>query len=186
MDVRPMPLAVLMRTVLLGTAKCVYVLGPDDPDERQLRLLRMANVDLQDRIRALEAATTLNINDPGADYTPQLKSRRVAQCQVAAELAKRGQKEGSGIGETALLKEAATTVVLRNPAETYVPNLTMMLWNDMSGASHARAWHREAFHDIYTAGYRTLQLLIPAHAFLDTAWRLWHQRRGASGGPYDS
>lgn len=185
MDVRPMPLAVLMRTVLLGTAKCVYVLGPDDPDERQLRLLRVANVDLKDAIRGLNAATALNAGDAGTDHAPHLASREVAQRQVAAELAKRGQKEGSSIGETDLLKEAAKTVTLRNPTETNISDLAMMLWNDMSGATHARAWHREAFHDTYTAGYRTLQLLIPAHAFLDAAWRLWHQRRGASGGPYD-
>ncbi|MBO1756871.1 hypothetical protein [Allobranchiibius sp. CTAmp26] len=62
-DVRPMPLAVLMRTVLIGAAKSIYVLAPDDSSERQLRLLRVADVDLTDEVRSLTAAASLTGSD---------------------------------------------------------------------------------------------------------------------------
>lgn len=84
-----------------------------------------------------------------------------------------------------ILEVAAATVLHHHPDMLYAHELTTMLWNDMSGASHARSWHRDSFHDTYTAHNRTLQLLIPAGAFLDTAWCLWHQRRGAPGSAYD-
>ncbi|MBO1755051.1 hypothetical protein [Allobranchiibius sp. CTAmp26] len=160
------------------------MLAPDDASERQLRLLRAANVDLTDEVRSRTAATALNAADPGADYSKPLASNTTAQQQVAAELVARGQKEKMSAGETAVLEAAAEVVVAQYPQQSYLPDLTKLLWNDMSGGSHARAWHREAFHDTYTAGYRALQLLIPAHAFLDTAWRLWHRRRGGTGDPY--
>ena len=181
----PVPVAVLMRAVLLGSAKCLYVLGPDETAARQVRLLRLANVELQDEIRGLQAATVLNAADPEADYSARLQECSNAQQQVRGELIRRGYTEGSAVNETELL-EAAEEILLKLPTNAHMPKLTKMLWSELSGVSHARAWHRDSFDNVYSADYRTLQLLVPARAYLNTAWELWHQRRGAPGGPYEA
>lgn len=173
------PQSSLGRVSLLGAARALFVLRPDDPKERQIRSARLANQESKDAQRMLDTWGTQVDMDPVFLSDLEDQTRKLAD--AAAELLAEASLRATGsINEVSMLKKVVEeTEGFPIDAEAQA----LALWNRLSGVSHARSW-------IWSTPYGTNPRFdflgtwtIPT-ALMTEAWRLWNLRRGDSTIPH--
>jgi len=166
----------LARTTMLGAAKALYLLEPDDAETRIIRALLLLRTEAQDVHRLVK-----NWEDATPPMVDTLTSalRQEADSLTAKtqeELVRLGRKPDSKISEIELLTAAAAHLEDRlNDPQTRIGEL----WNVGSGNAHARSWSWDTgLEDDVPANQVVRVWRIPLD-LLDTAWDLWNVRRGA-------
>ena len=132
----PVVLQTLLRTALLGSSRIVYMLGPDDPDERlQNTLVAMAQ-EGSSIVRAYEAFAKFEVLKhlvPPPEVVSKQKSRQA----------------GIGIkrapGEAAVLREMAEVVAQKMESrggehDESLADHVAWLFNTLSGVAHGFGW----------------------------------------------
>lgn len=171
--------AALARIVLLGAARTIYLLAPDEEPTRTLRFLEVANGECDDYIKALHAEYELDPKlHPLAASLNDVSARKT---KIEDELAHRGYNRGRGVKEVVVLTTAAEHVkhlgVTDGKHQAPFPELVSLLWNDTSAVSHARGWHWDGPRASSPAD-REVRLLVPSGSLLACAWELWQDRAG--------
>ncbi|GAA1739161.1 hypothetical protein GCM10009809_38240 [Isoptericola hypogeus] len=169
------PFLTLARTTMIGAARTLYLLEPDEPDQRcihALRLLRTESKDVDRLIGVWEA-------EVGRPANPDL--RKLAddlRTETENALIQMGENPRSEMADAALLSHAAKRL-------SHLPGdplaRLMELWNFSSGNAHARTWTwdmgLERGKDY--AGQFARVWSLPMY-LMDEAWELWNERRGAT------
>jgi hypothetical protein len=130
----PRPHASLARVSLLGAARAVFILSPDDSRERAVRAARLANAEAQDARRMIDNWSSQAGPEDllgGLEHQAQDLAQEAARILIAAD-----QNGGSKIDETSLLREAVAALSVSPPdGEEQI----LTLWNRISGVAHARS-----------------------------------------------
>lgn len=168
----------LARTALLGAAKAIYLLAPDDPYERRIRAARLANSEAADAQRMIQNWSAQDSPD-GSLGDLILQSQNLA-AEAAQILADAGINSGSKISETELLK---VVVLALSDKPDDAEEQVLTLWNRLSGIAHARSWTWSIPSGLVPREDFVGTWFIPV-TFLGEAWRLWNSRRGSSSTPH--
>ncbi|WP_206797021.1 hypothetical protein [Amycolatopsis sp. MtRt-6] len=176
----------LLRAALENAATAVFMLGPDDSQERIFRALRIAWSDVVDQHNLLD-----NVNQPPrkslAAHKTELQNLAKAQGMTKADVAK--------IAARAL---SYSMIVKTAGAEAFgdkVGPLALTIWMVNSGSAHGKQWEAitkidranlVATDDVtvsqgqVTAGSTQLRLsAVMARRMIERAWALYDQRRAA-------
>lgn len=166
------PFVVVGRAALLGMARSVYLLHPDDANERRKRALTLMTAEARYQLAAVETFAPLFAGDTTAQAVQQQAvlgaQETVTRNEDALESA--GEKRGRSISDTELVTQVASLLDTggNNPALG-----VRSFWQEASGAAHAMSWH-------WTEGnpVRTLyEVLTPTVEIGKIAWCLWEDRR---------
>ncbi len=166
------PYLSLARATLLGAARALYVLEPDDAHEREVRTLRLLRTEAQDVLYVVEDAET------ATGVTAETKEDRkaaedlLAECEAA--LKARNEKSWK-IRETEMLKAVAP---LMPPGSKDPLRSVMTVWRWGSGTAHARAWTWETDFEDEPSKVQFLVIWSNAMGLMEAAWDLWCKRRG--------
>ncbi|WP_068200537.1 hypothetical protein [Isoptericola dokdonensis] len=158
------------RTTLVGAAKALYVLDPDDADERRVRALRLLRAESADVHRLIKVW-----QGEGALDQELSKAADELQQDSEAALVSMQQKPGSQISESALL-EAVAHHLDGGPANPLAR--VQELWNTTSGIAHARTWAWDTGLEDSTGAEQVVRIWILPIDLMYSAWELWNQRRG--------
>lgn len=174
------PNASLARAALLGSAKAIYLLTPDDPDERVVRAARLANQEADDAKRMIQNWSAQD--SPAGTLGDLVEQSQSLAAEAAQILTNAGVNGGSKINETELLKAAVAALPTR-PQDGELQVLT--LWNRLSGVAHSRAWTWSVPTGVAPREDFVGTWFLPV-VLLTEAWRLWNLRRGNSSTPHSA
>lgn len=169
------PQASLARVTFLGAARALYILMPDDPNERGIRAAKLANQEANDAQRMLNAWQSQT------DAHPQFLGDLHEQTQEVADFAAQilvnaGLRERSTIDETSMIKEVVSQL---SDVPIDAEEQVLALWNRLSGVSHARSWTWSMPTGEVPQSDFVHTWSIPIH-LLSKAWELWNLRRDGS------
>lgn len=173
--VRTKPYYTLARTVTLGAAKAIYVLEPDDREERRIRALRLLLKDDEDGLAlARDIKREIGENaDPDFVAGFEETERRIAA--LHAELVSQGAvKKDHYITETRLLQRCAHYLGATPNPEASISNA----WRVGSGFAHARSWAWDTGIEDEPAVVQFVVIWSTPVQLMNVAWRLWDKRRG--------
>jgi len=170
----------LARAALLGAAKAIYLLSPDDPGERVVRAARLANTEAADAERMIQNWGAQD--NPVGTLGNLVEQSQDLATEAARILMSAGVNGGSKINETELLKAAVAALPVA-PFDSEVQALT--LWNRLSGVAHSRAWTWSVPTGVVPREDFVETWYLPV-VLLAEAWRLWNLRRGASSTPHSA
>lgn len=168
------PFAAMSRVALLGAAKCVYLMEPNDPAVRHRRFLQLVNDEVHSINLMVDDVTEgLDTSSEFAEIRSYMVTLRVIgrELSTAAGLT----KETRRLRETALLEEVSHVLdVFGAPSRMAV----MDTWRYTSGIAHAQAWHWDLFPQGETPPDVQLNRLILASGRMtQRAWDFWNLRR---------
>lgn len=171
------PQSSLARATLLGAARAIYLLAPDDAKERAIRAARLANAESEDAARMIK-----NVNsqlDPD-EFIGNLEKYSSEIATAATRVLKSsGENPKSKISETELICSAIREMP-QAPPDSIEQALT--LWNRASGVAHARSWIWDLSGGIVPRNDFIGTWHIPV-VMLCRAWHLWNLRRGEPSFP---
>ena len=176
-QIRAKPHLSLARTCLLGAARALYVLEPDDLLDREVRTLELIREEAKN---VIDVTTGLSADGTGPYSGIDQEALDLAhdferECEAA--LIVRGKKPGRVIKETMLLENVAHLT----PPSKNDPRMTLLfLWRLSSGAAHARSWSWDLDLEDLPTETRFLITWSTPMALMDAAWELWCQRRGST------
>lgn len=170
------PFLTLARTTMIGAARTLYLLEPDEPDQRRIHALRLLRTESKD-IHRLLGVWEDEVGRPADPDLRQFADDLKAETERA--LVEMGESPRSEMADAALLSHAAERLS-HLPIDPLAR--VMELWNLSSGNAHARTWlwdmGLEDGKDY--AGQFAWVWSLPMY-LMDEAWELWNARRGASG-----
>lgn len=172
------PFLTLARTTMIGAAKVLYLLEPDDSEERRIRALRLLRTESKDVTRLIKVWE----NETTVPVDPEL--RLVAdelQAESEAALVQMGEKAGSEMGDAALLMAVAPHLS-DGPANPLAR--VMESWNLSSGNAHARSWAWDVGLEDDAPVNQFVRVWILPVDLMDHAWELWNLRRAAQQGAH--
>ncbi|WP_157621777.1 hypothetical protein [Serinicoccus hydrothermalis] len=167
------PYLSLARATLLGSARALYVLEPEKLQDREVRTLRLLRSEANDVLNVVRDA------EESAGVTRDTEMARteaeqfVSDCEAA--LQSHGQKAGSSIKETEMLKLVAP---LMPPGSKDPLHSVMTLWRMGSGTAHARTWTWDTDFEEQASEVQFLVMWSNVMGLMEAAWDLWCQRRG--------
>ncbi|MGN2642236.1 hypothetical protein ACTD5D_39935 [Nocardia takedensis] len=134
----PLAHATLCRTALVGAAQTVWLLAPDDRDER-LRRHRVIVAEMQKRhlqyLTELQALTT-DAPHEGTDRVADHVALRIRE--MSDKRAARGEK--GGLDTTTMIREAALAAFAAHPDPEDLARQAVLVWRSGSGAAHGFYW----------------------------------------------
>ncbi|MBD8021006.1 hypothetical protein [Brevibacterium gallinarum] len=167
------PQASLARATLLGAARAIFVLQPDSARERISRAAKLANNEVKDARRMLDAWSDRTAMVPGLLDSLDKHTSELAE-SAGRILVREGLKERTSVNESDMFRVVAPQ--LPGDPDQSVTRV-FELWNRASGVAHARSWtwntpygidHQFDFIDTWSV---PVELLVEA-------WKLWNLRRG--------
>lgn len=171
------PQTTLARTTMLGAARALYLLRPEQKAERLIRAAELANDEADDAQRLLDRQSA---EFSGVLYSELTEQTTTLRSEAAAVLRSAGKNEKRKKKENALLTDVAHEL---EDASDDDENDVLSFWNHASGVSHARSW-------VWSMDSGRLH---PAETFLHTwsipcrllveAWSLWNRGRGSDAPP---
>lgn len=171
----PRPQTSLARVTLLGAARALYVLMPDDPCERIIRAAKLANQEAKDARRMLEAWQNQTHTQP--DFLGDLESQTREVADSAEKiLVDAGLPEGSTINEISMLKNVVSQL---SDVPSDAEEQLVALWSQLSGVSHARSWTWSVLSGEVPQFDFVHIWTIPVD-LLAAAWEFLNLRRGGS------
>lgn len=175
----PRPQMSLARAAMLGAARAIYLLQPDDETERSLRAARLANQEVKDARDYLTVYASIQ-GDHGQgviDLRGYFDAVKAAAEKVLTDV---GNKPDSHMDDTALLKKAAP--VLADGSEH--PELAVMsAWRKGSAVAHGRSWIWGALPDHAHPAEKFVTVWSVPVGLMGHAWVLWNLRRGLDNPP---
>ena len=127
----------LSRAALVGAGRIIYVLGPEDPDERQTNAQKVATSQISSHLSAVRAANTF----------VDLEWLRAPDDLLQSLDSIRAEMPPSRVGDGAMIKEAAAIMadllVKQGSSQESTTQLSEHLewvWHVWSGTAHGWAW----------------------------------------------
>ncbi|TGY86362.1 hypothetical protein E5226_02240 [Cellulomonas shaoxiangyii] len=115
----------LMRAALETACTAVWLVTPDEPEERRFRLLRLAAKDINDS----KDAAKLHRTEPASGRTHK---ERLDEVKALAP-AERRAEVGASLGYRGIVRAAA-------PAADVEPDFLELQWRILSGLTHGAQW----------------------------------------------
>lgn len=172
------PQTSLARSVLLGSARTIYLLEPEDPEDQVVRAAILANQEVSDLRNTVRSWNEIGVPLKGTLDTLSAYADATAE-KAAAALEGGGLKPTRSTKDTEILKTTLSFAMGDGEKD-----LTMLMefWNRASGMTHARGWPWSVHPPFDPAASFLNAWVIPCR-YLETAWNLWNERRGASDTP---
>lgn len=145
----------LLRSALENAATALWLLAPDERDERVRRRLKLAGLDIHESARAQDLSG-LTPAPPGR--LPAERREEIKQLAAAR-----------GLDPNAVLGRFSYAKVLREaaPVTSFDPDTLELLWMTGSGIAHGRTWATYSFldrQDVTAGGGDVRQFKITASA----------------------
>lgn len=173
------PFLTLSRTVMLGAARALYMLEPDNPARRHSRSLQLLRTEAQDTQNLVR-----NWEDPAEDGGGELSEIRQAsdafreECEQALQQA--GLPARSEMKDGALLRTAAPHIADYVHPDIDALQVVWHFWNLSSATAHARAWAWSEGIEDRPAIVQFCNIWAGPLGLLDKAWDRWNARRTPS------
>lgn len=172
------PQTSLARSVLLGSARTIFLLQPESCSEQIVRAARLANQEARDLRNAVQNWNNLGIaNESALDSLSEYANTIAAD--AAKTLSGAGLNPQGATNDTDILK---TTFGLAVSDDAVALTMLMEFWNRASGVTHARGWPWSVYPPDDPLTSFLGAWTIPCK-YLEAAWNLWNDRRGASSIP---
>lgn len=172
----PFPQLSLARAAMLGSARTIYLLEPEDPNERLVNAARLTNKEVRDSRGLYKKAKAQARAEDGAELAAI--DRALASLESVAQevLRSAGFNPASTITETDLLDRVSHHLEAGMPDSSIGVHFA---WRYGSGAAHARNWVWGSGGML--SGNPTEQFAVIWSVPLGltgVAWELWNIRRG--------
>lgn len=175
--VRTKPFLTAARTVMLGAARALFVLEPDDPTEREVRALQLLRAEAHDLDRLIaDWETSTGSVDAGWAKARQDADDFRTACET--QLLARGKRSGSKISETDLLTRVAPHLSGGTQHDPLI--IVMNLWRLGSGTAHARSWAWDSGLEDEPFAVQMAAVWTVPMGLMEAAWILWCERRGST------
>lgn len=168
------PFAAMSRVALLGAAKCVYLMEPDDRAARHRRFLQLVNDEVH--------SVNLMVEDVPEGLDTSSEFERIKS--YVADLKATGRRLSTAAGltsETRRLRETALLEEVSHVLDVFGASSRMAVmdaWRYTSGIAHAQSWHWDLFPQGETPPDLQLNRLVLASGRMtQRAWDFWELRR---------